>query len=481
MSARQPPMGHHGAVHQLVQHGVTLPHSDEAEQSVLGALLLDCAAWDRAAELLSTADFYQLQHKVIFDAIAKLVTACKPADPITVHEALHREGKLTESGGLAYLNALAQAVPSAANLRRYAEIVRELSLRRSLVLLGARMADAALARGEGAEGVLPIVDRHAEELLALGQVGTAAKEPGHVDAALVRFLDQLNAAAEGHDPAIATGLRVIDRKTAGGGRPGELWVVGARPSMGKSALMLTLWINVAKAGHGALFLTMEDSDTTLVSRALANRGRINLADLRNPSHCQTPDAMWSGVAEGVEELRGLPMLMDDQGGLTLADVRRKVQQAKRTLRGGLKLVIVDYLQLMTGDGDNRNQQLGAVANGMKALAKEMGVWIVLLSQLSRKADERSGVPQLSDLRDSGDIEGAGDTILLLHREAHRNQTLGPEWKHFAEAHIAKQKNGPTCIVPLHFDGAFQRFADWEGERPHKAMGRGHVASDGGFD
>lgn len=445
------------------------PHSLEAEQSVLGALLIDNEAWDRVADLLQGADFHRIEHRLVYAVIGKLVAAGKPADVITVNEECQRQASPDDYGGLEYLNALAMAVPSSHNARRYAEIVREMSLRRDLLKLSATLADGALDREASLEAT---VDRNAQALLSIGHGSSAQREPQSVDVVLVRFLDQLNAAAEGNNPATATGLGELDRRTAGGARAGELWVLGARPSMGKSAFMLTVGLNVAKAGEGVLFISQEDSDTTLLSRAVAHLGRLNLADLRNPQRCHDQDAMWQGVTMAADELGRCPLLIDDQGGLSLSDVRRKVQQARRQLGGRLKLVVVDYLQLMSGEGDNRNQMLGAISNGLKSLAKEFGVWIVLLSQLNRKADERSGVPQLSDLRDSGDIEGAADVILLLHRECMRNQRLGDDWKFFAQIHIAKQKNGPVSIMPVRFDGAYQRFSDWDGPPPASRSARG---------
>jgi replicative DNA helicase len=459
---------------QLLQT-VSQPHSLEAEQSVLGALLIDNSAWDRVADLLHGADFHRVEHRLVFAVIGKLITAGKPADVITVNEECLRQAKADSFGGLEYLNALAMSVPSSTNARRYAELVREMAQRRELLRLAATLADGALARDTSLETT---VDRNAQALLAIGQSSSAQREPLSADVVLVRFMDQLNAAAEGSNPATPTGLRELDLRTAGGGRSGELWVVGARPSMGKSAFMLTVGLHVAGAGEGVLFNSQEDPDTTMMSRAIAHLGRLNLADLRNPQRCQDPDRMWQGVTLAADEMQRLPLLIDDQGGLSLSDVRRKVQQARRKLGGRLKLVVVDYLQLMAGDGDNRNQMLGAIANGMKSLAKEFGVWIVLLSQLNRKADERTGVPQLSDLRDSGDIEGAADVILLLHREAMRNQKLGDDWKPYAQIHIAKQKNGPVSIMPARFDGAHQRFSDWDGPPPMSRAGRGSDAGGG---
>lgn len=194
----------------------------------------------------------------------------------------------------------------------------------------------------------------------------------------------------------------------------------------------------------------------LTARHVAAAGRVNLAHLRNPR--TAPQAMWSGVAEAVTELSPLRIAMDDQASLKMSDVRRKIQQVRRR-HGELSLVVIDYLQLMEGEGDNRNQALGMLANGLKRAAKEFNCWIVLLSQLNREADKRAGPPQMSDLRDSGDIEGAADLIGLLHRQYVR--TKKEELKYLAELHVCKHKNGRTDTLKLFFDGAVQRFGDWD--------------------
>jgi replicative DNA helicase len=268
-------------------------------------------------------------------------------------------------------------------------------------------------------------------------------------------------------------MRDLDKITAGGGRHGELWVIGARPSMGKTALTLTMSRNVAK-DRDVLFCSQEDSKDSASSRFVASIGRVSLSHLRDPRNA--PESMWGAVSDAVEQMQALRLHIDDQAGLTLLDVRRKIQQVRR--RGGLDLVIIDYLQLMTGEANNRNQELGLIANGLKKTAKDLKVWVILLSQMNREVDKRSGPPQMSDLRDSGDIEGAADFIGLLHRDHMRNPT--DENKHHAVLHIAKQKNGPTGMVNMHFDGAYQRFTDWDGPVPSKGFKRA-ASHSGGYD
>lgn len=454
------------------------PHSVEAEQSVLGGLLLDNRAWDRVSELVKAADFYRTEHRLLFAAAARLLSSGRPADVVTVFELLD-DGQREAVGGLHYINAVAQSVPSAANVRRYAEIVRDRSVQRQVAALALDLQGAVAGRMEGA-AILTAVDGAVTALLQLMQ-GAQQREPELLEDLMLELLDEVQALAEGKRPAISTGFVDLDEATAGGGRPGEFWVIGARPSMGKSAFVLTLSLMVTAEDWG-LVLSQEDSKLTLSQRAVANLGSVNLADLRNPAKVREEDRdrFWSGLVEGAERAKTRRMLVDDQGGLTLADVRRKVQQAQRRAGGQLKVVVVDYLQLMTGEKENRNQLLGEICFGLQALAKEFGVWILLCSQLSRDADKRSGLPHLSDLRDSGDIEAAAHVVALLYREARRKAT--PDNKHWAQAELAKNKNGPTCTVNLFFDGAHQRFGNWDGPVPSShGGGRGSGRAEGGMN
>lgn len=424
------------------------PHSLEAEQSVLGAMLMDNDACDRVGDLLDERSFYSHVNAAIYGTIVRLVSSARPADIVTVFEA----------GGhdMAYLNSLVASVPSSANARRYAEIVAQRRSERDLIRVAREIEDSGWSEKGGS--VDEKVDAGVTKLMALAQSHQRG-EPGDVRELIGPWVDQINdMATAGRNPAVPTGLHDLDRLTGGGIWPGELWVLGARPSMGKSAMALTLARNMGEH-YSALFLSQEDSMRTLLSRLVASAGRLNLAHLRRPD--AAPNEMWGAMADGVEALSRLNLRIDDQASLSLLDVRRKIQQVKR--RHGLHVCFVDYLQLMQGEGETRNRELGDIANGLKATAKDFGIGIVLLSQLSRKADERSGPPQMSDLRESGDIEGAADFIGMLYREHMRKPT--DENKHYAELHVCKQKNGPTDTVSLHFDGPYQRFTDWDGPRP----------------
>ena len=421
------------------------PHSDEAEQSVIGCVLNDNRVFDSVSHVLTGADFYQPVHRAVWQSIEALVARCRAADVITVHEHGQHD--------LAYLNAMAGSVPGGFNAKAYAGIVRECSVRRELLRVAQALVDGAMAEAPSVDPTT-LMDQIVTRLLALQQQ-SQRQEPQELQTLAAGFLDALQERADGRSDAIATGLHDIDRLTSGGGRPGELWVIGARPSMGKTALVLTLARNVGAVGR-ALMLTQEDSLNMLTMRHVAAAGRVNLADLRHP--VGLPGAVWAGIVEGVEGIRGLSISMDDQPALTLADVRHKAQQVKARHKK-LHLVVVDYLQLMDGaGGENRNRELALISNGLKRLAKELGCWVVLLSQLNREADKRR--PIMSDLRDSGDIEGAADVIGLLYRE-HRYKPTDAN-KHLAEVEFVKHKNGPTDTVKLFFDGATQRFGDWFG-------------------
>lgn len=428
------------------------PHSVEAEQATLGALLMFNEAWDSVGDVLQPADFYAADHAAIFGTIGQLVARNKPADVVTVFE----------EGGhdLAYLNQLAQAVPSVRNARAYALVVREHALRRQVFRVSQQLCDDAIAARLPAADA---VDTAVTQLLALLQ-GARHDEPVDLPELLARFVDELNARAEGKTDAIATGLADLDRLTAGGGRPGELWVLGARPSMGKTAFVLSLSRHVGRTDN-VLLLTMEDSSMSAAARYVAAAGDVNLADLRNPAGA--PQSMWAGVTQGIDDLSRLRIRVDDQPALSMAAVRRKVQQVTHR-HGPLRLLVVDYLQMMDGDGENRNRELGQIAYGLQALAKKTGCWVLLLSQLSREADKRSGPPQMGDLRDSGDIEAAARCICMLYREYVRKPTEAN--KHWAQLHVCKQSNGPTDTLNLHFDGARQRFGDWTGPVPWSGRG-----------
>lgn len=438
----------------------TPPHSDEAEQAVLGALLMDNRVWDAVCGTLEARHFYRGDHRAIFATVGQLVAASRPADVLTVFEA----------GGhdLAYLNALCDSVPSIGRAQAYADIIAKRWRARELMRIALTLRDQAMA-GDGEDADV-VADAAVSALLNVGATSDDS-DPKPADELGAAFVDYVAALYEGETNAISTGLKDLDDLTAGGIRPGELWVIGARPSMGKTAFTGTVARHVSRS-TGALFVSLEDSNTALTTRHFAALGRINMADLRNPK--KAPSEMWGKLTEAANAFSQLKLWIDDGACSTLQDVRRKAQRVKQ--RGPLGLLVVDYLQLMEDEGDNRNIMLGKVANGIKRLAKELQIGVLLLSQLNREADKRNGPPVMSDLRDSGDIEGAADLIGLLYREARRNPTEAN--KFHAELHVVKHKNGATDTVHLMFDGAHQRLGNWDGPPPTKL---GRRPSGGGMD
>lgn len=428
------------------------PHSVEAEQSVIGALLLDNRAYERIGDLLTPADFYLHQHRAIYAACADLIIRGRPADVITVHERLRSLRQDEDAGGMMYLHDVLVSVAGASNVTAYAAIVRQRSRRRRLMQMGQDLIDQARDMAGDDAQLDSLIDRSTLGLLGLMH-GTTSDEPKLLSDLLPAWLDALDDRAQGKTDAIPTGLADVDKLLAGGMRRGEVIVIGARPSMGKSALMLTIARNVSRVGP-VLACSMEDSEQMLVSRQVAAAGRVNLADIRSPE--RAGDAMWTRVADAVELLKPLMLHIDDRPALALKDVRRKSLQVKRRA-GDLVLVVVDYLQLMEGEGETRAYELAAIARGLKRLAKELNCAVMLLSQLSREADKLEGPPRIDHLAESGGIEQAADIIGLLWREARRKPK--PDNKHKAQIEFAKNKNGPTDTVKLYFDGATQRFED----------------------
>ena len=412
------------------------PHSVEAEYSVLGALLIDNTAWDRVADLLTEADFYRHEHKTIFTATARLIGSNRPADVVTVFDALG--DKAEECGGLSYLNQIAQSVPSAANCRRYAEIVRERSILRQLLAKADEVS--ALVHGEG--GAAEKVEK-AQALFAGLETRTKARQPIGMDALMVKVIDRVNAAAEGHAVVWRTGIPGLDVRMLGGMKPGELHILAARPSVGKTSIALQIARRVAQDGHPVLVLSQEMADEQLGLRMLASQARVDLG------HVQTgklDDGEWSRVTEGLDELSRLPITVDDEPALTLSAITSKARRVR-----GVKLIVLDYLQLSEGEGDTRTAQVGSISRGLKKLAKQLGCCVLALSQLNRAVEQRPGKrPILADLRDSGEIEQDADVITFLWPLGEEGEASRP-----TGCEIAKNRQGRTGTLVLELFGATQ--------------------------
>ncbi len=428
------------------------PHSAEAEQSVLGGLLLDNLAWDRAADLLTDSDFYRYEHKQIFAAIGALINATKPADVITVFEQLQSLGKAEDCGGLAYLNALAQSVPSAANMRRYAEIVRERAILRKLIAASDEIATTAF--NPQGRPVTQILDEAEGRIFKIGEEGSRQRQGFQsMDKLVVALLDRVNELHENgaeEVTGVRTGFYDLDRMTAGL-QKGDLIVLAARPSMGKTAFALNIAEHVAVAeGLPVLVFSMEMGASQLALRMVGSLGRIDQSGLRTG---RLSDQDWERLADAVDRLRNVSVFIDETPALNSSELRARARRMARQFGGTLGLIVVDYLQLMSGNGgssdENRATEIGEISRGLKALAKELQCPVIALSQLNRSVESRNDKrPMMSDLRESGAIEQDADVIMFIYRDEYYNKDSKEPG--VAEIVIGKQRNGPVGTVKLTF-------------------------------
>jgi len=434
------------------------PHSVEAEQSVLGALLLDNLAWDRVAALLRAGAFYRIENRLIFDAIAALVSAGKPADAITVFEQLQRAGKDAVAGGLTHLTALAFCVTGSGNVRRYAEIVRERAILRQLIAATDEIASSAFhPQGQTTGDLLAQAEA---KVLAIGHRGVSARDTA-VDMGTVmsRLLDRVNELAESgasYVVGVPTGYADLDDRLAGLQR-GDLVILAARPSMGKTALALNIAEHVAlRIGDPAIVFSMEMSAQQLGLRMASSVGRINAQALRvGRLHGEE----WGRLAEATDKLSKAPILIDDAAACSVSDLRAKARRLAREFTAPPALIVVDYLQLMSGNGgdENRATELGEISRGLKAMAKELNCPVLALSQLNRSVESRTDKrPVMSDLRESGAIEQDADVILFIYRDDYYTKELCRE-PGVAEVIVAKQRSGPIGTVRLAWRPVHTRF------------------------
>jgi replicative DNA helicase len=426
------------------------PHSLEAESSVLGGLLLDNSAWDRVGDLVTDSDFYRYEHRLVFAAIAALINSSRPADVITVFEHLQSLGKADEVGGLAYLNSLAQYVPSASNIRRYGEIVRERAILRKLVTASDEIATTAFS--PKGRPVAQILDEAEQKIFHIGEEGSRMKQGFQsMNSLVVDLLDRVEEMSQNPNDitGVPTGFHDFDRMTSGM-QPGDLIVLAARPSMGKTALAINIAENVAvQEGLPVAVFSMEMGASQLAVRIVGSIGRIDQGHLRTG---KLSDDEWPRLTEAIEKLRNVSLHIDETPGLTPSELRANARRLSRQC-GKLGLIVVDYLQLMTGsssDGsDNRATELGEISRGLKMLAKELQCPVIALSQLNRSVEQRTDKrPMMSDLRESGAIEQDADVIMFIYRDDYYNKDSKEPG--VAEVIIGKQRNGPTGTVKLAF-------------------------------
>ncbi|MBU0590280.1 MAG: replicative DNA helicase [Gammaproteobacteria bacterium] len=426
------------------------PHSIEAESSVLGGLLLDNEAWDRVGDLLVDSDFYRYEHKLIYAAMGMLINGSRPADVITVFEHLQGMGKAEEVGGLTYLNSLAQYVPSAGNIRRYAEIVRERSILRKLVSASDEIATNAF--NPKGRPVAAILDESEQKIFNIGEEGSRMKQGFQgMDTLVVDLLDRVQEMADNPNDitGVPTGFYDLDRLTSGF-QAGDMIVLAARPSMGKTALAINIAEHVAlNEGLPVAVFSMEMGAAQLAVRIVGSIGRINQSNLRTG---KLSDDEWPRLTEAIEKLRNISLHIDETAGLTTSELRANARRLARQC-GQLGLIVVDYLQLMSGsssDGENRATELGEISRGLKMLAKELKCPLIALSQLNRSVEQRPDKrPMMSDLRESGAIEQDADIIMFIYRDEYYTKDACKE-PGVAEVIIAKQRNGPTGTVKLAF-------------------------------
>lgn len=438
------------------------PHSIEAEQSVLGGLLLDNSAWDRIADFVAEADFYRYDHRLIFQHIGRLIAATRPADVITVYEALSSAGKADDVGGLAYLNALAQNTPSAANIRRYAEIVRDRGILRKLVSVADEISGGAFAP-QGRE-VRQLLDEAESKIFAIAEEGARAQQGFlEIKPLLSNVVERIDTLYHQDNPSDVTGTPTgfvdLDRMTSGM-HGGELIIVAGRPSMGKTSFSMNIAEYVAiDYGLPVAVFSMEMPGEQLATRMLGSVGRLDAHRLRTG---KLTDEDWPKLTHAVQKMGEAQIFIDEQGALNPMELRARARRLSRQC-GQLGLIVIDYLQLMSAasSGENRATEISEISRSLKSLAKELNVPVIALSQLNRGLEQRPNKrPVMSDLRESGAIEQDADVILFIYRDEVYNPDS--QDKGTAEVIIGKQRNGPIGTVRLTFLGQYTKFDNFAG-------------------
>jgi len=433
------------------------PHSIEAEQSLLGGLMLDHQSWDKIADVITEPDFYRKDHRLIFAAIASLAEDANPCDVVTVSECLDNRGELDSAGGLEYLASLANETPGAANARSYAKILRERSMMRSLISAGNEISGAAFTNdGRTASEIVDEAERLVFEIAESGSRGRSGfKALKHILPDAVDRIDVLHQ-SEGDITGIPSGYTEFDKLTAGL-QQGELIIVAGRPSMGKTTLAVNIAENAAIGSQvpTAIF-SMEMPSQQLAFRMISSLGRVDQTHLRTG---RFPDEDWSRINTAVQLMSEAPIFIDDTPSLSPTEIRARARRLQR--EHGLGLIVIDYLQLMAvpGSKENRATEISEISRSLKALAKELSLPVIALSQLNRSVEQRTDKrPVMSDLRESGAIEQDADVIVFIYRE----EVYNPDTprKGIADIAIAKQRNGPIGDFPLTFVGRYTKFENW---------------------
>ena len=433
------------------------PHSIEAEQAVLGGLMLDNPAWDKIADLITADDFYRREHQLIFRAVAELAEEAQPFDVVTVVERLERCGEDETVGGLAYVGGLAKDTPSAANITAYGKIVREHAIRRQLIGVGGEIADTAFnPEGRDTEALLDEAESKVFRIADEGARGREGFKP--IKTLLTSAVERIDELFRKGDAVtgLSTGFADFDDMTSGL-QPGDLVIIAGRPSMGKTSYAMNLAEHAAiKEEKAVAVFSMEMPGESLAMRLMSSLGRISQQRVRTG---QLEDEDWPRITSAVTLLSQAKLFIDDSPGLSPTELRARCRRLKR--EHDLGMVVVDYLQLMQiqGTNENRATEISEISRGLKSLAKEMNVPVVALSQLNRSLESRPNKrPVMSDLRESGAIEQDADLIVFIYRDEVYNED-SPD-KGTAEIIIGKQRNGPIGTLRLTFLGQYTRFENF---------------------
>ncbi len=434
------------------------PQSIEAEQAVLGGLMLDNQTWDQIADRIDAVDFYRRDHRLIFEAISELSERGDPFDVVTISERLEASGDLEDAGGLSFITVLARNTPSAANIRAYADIVHERSVMRQLIHVGTEVSNAGFnPEGRSAKDLLDYAEQKVFEIAERGDRGKQGFLP--IKSLLTQAVDRIDELFQRDEPitGMATGYNDFDDMTSGL-QPSDLVIVAGRPSMGKTTFALNIAEHIAiKSKRPVAVFSMEMPGEQLALRMMSSLGRIDQQKVRTG---KLNDDDWPRITSAVTMLAEAPMFIDDTPALNPTELRARARRLKRE-HGDLGMVVIDYLQLMQapGAGDNRTAEISEISRSLKALAKELHVPVVALSQLNRNLEQRPNKrPVMSDLRESGSIEQDADLIVFIYRD----EVYNPESpdKGSAEIIIGKQRNGPIGTVRLTFLGQYTRFENY---------------------
>ena len=433
----------------------TMPNSIEAEQSVVGAMMMDRAAIIAASETLASEDFYHHQYGVLFDAIVELFNQNKPVDPVTLQDKLKEKDLPPEISSMEYVLDLIAAVPTAANIRYYANMVKDKAMLRKLIKVAESIQNECYAGSEELQTIFANTEKNVFQLLQSQNSGEFVP----IKQIVINALDRIEKASriQGNVTGIATGFIDFDYRMSGL-QPSDLILVAARPSMGKTAFVL----NIAQytAFHSDIataIFSLEMSKEQLVNRLFSLESRVDAQMLRNGN---LSDTDWEKLIEGAGTIGRSKLIIDDTPGISIGELRSKCRKYK--LEFNLELIIIDYLQLMSGNGrtDSRQQEISEISRSLKALARELHVPVIALSQLSRAVEQRPDHrPMLSDLRESGAIEQDADVVMFLYRDDYYNKDS--DKKNIAEVIIAKQRNGPIGTVNLVWLPQYTKFANMQ--------------------